>query len=195
MIKIISLWCLSPFIWQWVLPMYLWLTVVIAPHRCPTQEWGHCILCFTPSLPFYFTLPGLFPSVFCCDFCPSSWICLPWTPSLVALGIRPCSREPLYPIDVLTDPVLPAMVNPWPQPCSVCHSPSLAVLLLAWKPGYRGRSKEGELLQVCFYPLYWAFLGCGAVGMVTVPAKWPLSTEERATSLRCWESWVWWDGD
>lgn len=27
-------------------------------------------------------------------------------------------------------------------------------------------------MQVCFYPLYGAFLGCGAVGTVMVATKW-----------------------
>lgn len=57
-------------------------------------------------------------------------------------------------VSSLADPVVPDVVNPWPHSYSLCHNPSLSVLLFAWKPGYRGRRKEGELVHSCFYALY-----------------------------------------
>lgn len=86
-------------------------------------------------------------------------------------GVKTQSPQHLSPVDVvcaLADPVLPDTENPWPQSCSGCHSPSLAVPSFVWKAGNRERRKEGEAVHGCFYPLYRVSLGRSAAGWVMV---------------------------
>lgn len=99
-------------------------------------------------------------------------------------------------VSSLADPVVPDVVNPWPHSYSMCHNPSLSVLLFAWKPGYRGRRKEGELVHGSCTP---CTKGSGAVGSVMVAIKCAPRKNRGEGCPHCDAGWakysqVWWDG-